>query len=649
MGKINLLDKEISELIAAGEVIDRPSAIVKELTENAIDSGAGLITVEIKNGGRTFIRVTDNGAGIAYEDVPTAFLRHATSKISSRADLDDIMTLGFRGEALASICAVAKVDVLTKRAEDALGCKYRICANVEEEYEQTGCPDGTTVIVRDIFYNVPARLKFLKKDVTEGNAIAAIVTKLALSHPDISFRFIRDNKNELLTAGDGKYMSAVYCVFGREFASTLVPVDYSYNGVKVTGFTCKPLMAKANHSFQNFFINKRYVKSLTCMHAVDEAYANQIMTGKVPSCVLYLEIQPQMVDVNVHPTKIEVRFTNEKLVYDSVYFAVKNALMAQDKENKMDISAAQPQKKFTQEQLHPMFKGDTAQQLSLDNAAPQTQRVESVMPAENRDIGYSPNVELSSRVIMQTPKPAPKSDEEFSGNVILREETEPQSESFKYINDSSFEKPRAVFDTDPTASDEDPQSTTVIPTVIGEVFKTYIIVQAGDDMYMIDKHAAHERFIFEKIKSDVKSLDTQLLLEPVMVQLSFEEYDAINNALDIVSRTGFLIEPDVAPTVAVKGVPVFLSDIDPNDVVSEIAENLINSKNDPQLDILDELYHSVACKSAIKANDDSSFSELEVIVKAVFNNDNIRYCPHGRPVIIKLSKRDIEKQFKRIV
>lgn len=635
MGSINVLGKEISELIAAGEVIDRPSAIVKELTENAIDSGASLVTIEIKNGGRTFIRVTDNGCGIAYEDVPTAFLRHATSKISKQSDLDSIMTLGFRGEALASVCAVAKVDVLTKRAEDSLGCKYRICANVQEEYEQTGCPDGTTVIVRDVFYNVPARLKFLKKDVTEGNAIAAIVSKLALSHPDVSFRFIRDNKNDLLTAGDGKLRSAVYCVFGKEFAASLLPVDYSYNGIKVTGFTCKPLMAKANHSFQNFFINNRYVKSMTCMHAVDEAYANSIMTGKVPSCVLYLAIPPEIIDVNVHPTKIEVRFSNEKLIYDSVYFAVKNALMTEDKEHEMNI--AQPQRKFTDAQLHPMFKDEKAEQLKM--TAP---KVEQVAFQQTERDTYTPDVKLNSRVI-QRPEPA----DDIHDDKDDKEQPTEENETFQYINRSSFERPQQHVSALMTESDSEPEP--IVPIVIGEVFKTYIIVQAGEDIYMIDKHAAHERFIFEKLKSDVKSLDTQMLLEPVMVQLSFEEYDAIAQNPEKVQKTGFIIEPDLAPTVAVKGVPVMIADINPADLVPQIAQNLINSKVDPQLDIFDELFHSIACRSAIKANDDSSISELEVIVKAVFNSDNLKYCPHGRPIMIKLSRKDIEKQFKRIV
>ncbi len=676
MGKINLLSKDVSELIAAGEVIDRPSAIVKELLENSIDSGASIITVEIKNGGRTYMRITDNGCGIAYEDVPTAFVRHATSKISSASDLDKILTLGFRGEALASVCAVAKVDLITKCVGDDLGTHYKICGAQEETYEQSGCPDGTTIIVRDIFYNVPARLKFLKKDVTEGNAIAAIVNKIALSHPEISFKFIRENKTELLTAGDGKLYSAVYSVLGKEFASSLIPVEYSYNGISVSGYITKPLGAKANHAFQNFFINKRYVKSMTCMHAIDEAYANLLMTGKVPACVMMIDLPPNIVDVNVHPTKIEVRFSNEKLIYESVYFAVKNALLSEDKETKMNLDSIS-RKNFTEEQLHPMFKNEQGVQLKLDVAKkpqdtpvtpqqmpPQQQIASPVNEViiEHKTSDYSPDVELNNRAVLNVPRvetpvektrpvqeaEIPKSPTEIKNEMLFDSNNESVSSQFKYIDKSSFVKKQEPCDVTITEEKEN-EKPMPTPRVIGELFRTYIIVEAGEDMFLIDKHAAHERFIFEKIKEDVKNLDVQMLLEPVMVQLSFEEYDAICDNVEKAEEIGFLIEPDVAPTVAVKGVPLIISELNPADVVPQIAENFLSSKQNPQLDVFDELYHSIACKSAIKANDITTDAELAVIVKAVFNNPRIRYCPHGRPVVVKLSKSDIEKQFKRIV
>ena len=349
MSEIKLLSKEVSELIAAGEVIDRPASVAKELLENAVDAGANVITIEIKNGGRTYLRVTDNGKGISMEDIPTAFLRHATSKISEKNDLDRILTLGFRGEALASVCAVAKVSVLTKRIEDEYGTHYEIEGTQQTVCEQSGCPDGTTFIVRDIFYNVPARLKFLRKDSTEGNYVAEMVTKLALSHPDISFKFIRDNKVELLSAGDGKIYSAIYSVFGREFASSLLPVDYSYKGIHITGYTVKPLESKTNRKFQNFFVNKRYIKSVACSCALEDAYKNQIMVGKFPACVLYIDIAPDTVDVNVHPTKIQVRCSNEGLMHEAVFFAIKDSLLKNDKPREIVF---ENKRNFTNQELY---------------------------------------------------------------------------------------------------------------------------------------------------------------------------------------------------------------------------------------------------------------------------------------------------------
>ncbi|MDE5859935.1 MAG: DNA mismatch repair endonuclease MutL, partial [Oscillospiraceae bacterium] len=345
MPRVQVLSKETAELIAAGEVIERPSSIVKELVENSIDSGASSITVEIKQGGISYLRVTDNGCGIEYEDVHTAFLRHATSKIHDKDDLNSIMTLGFRGEALASICAIAKVDVLTKTADDEYGTHYAIEGSEEKEYERTGCPDGTTIIIRDIFYNVPARLKFLKKDVAEGNAISSIVDKIALSHPEIAFKFIRDNKQEFITSGDGELYSSMYAIMGRQFAASMLPVDYELNGIKIDGFTVKPIFGRPNRTMQHFFINGRYVKSLTCTRSLEHAYMNSIMEGKFPSCVLRLTIPPSVLDVNVHPAKIEVRFTDDRIIADSIYFAVKNAVLLDSAP--AEISIKQPVPDYT--------------------------------------------------------------------------------------------------------------------------------------------------------------------------------------------------------------------------------------------------------------------------------------------------------------
>lgn len=670
---IQVLSKEVSELIAAGEVIDRPASIIKELLENAIDAGANVITVEIKNGGRTYLRVTDNGSGIAADDVAKAFLRHATSKIASKEDLSGILTLGFRGEALASISAVAKVDVLTKLRSEMYGTHYIIEGTEEKLCEQCGCPDGTTFVVRDIFYNVPARLKFLKKDVSEGNAVAELVTKLAMSHPEISFKFIRDNRPELITAGDGKLYSAINAVMKREFAASLIPVDSSWNGIKVKGFTVRPLWAKPNRKFQNFFVNGRFVRSKICCGALEEAYRNQIMVGKFPACVLCIEASPEIVDVNVHPTKIEVRFSNDKLIYEAVFFAIKDALLKADKPVEMQLDK---KRYFTDKDLFDLPPKPQGEQLKFKlsseeqavNADPHPlprAAVRQSAPAASTEAYVKlsePQYDRSLEPVRITEEPETQQEEmhtpipAVTDNAYQETEAVPENRNdietvtqeiseeikdFKYISNQSFEKHYEIVD----ESEEEP----VKPVVIGELFKTYIVAQAGDELLLFDKHASHERYIFEKIKDDAHELDTQMFLEPIYVMLSYDEFDALSANVDKVNQLGFCIEPDVAPNVAVKGVPIILGNDNPTDIVTELAKNFIECKHDPQLEIFDELYHSIACKAAIKANDDSDILELQVLVNNVYGNDNIRYCPHGRPVMIKLKKRDIEKQFRRIV
>ncbi|MBE6867973.1 MAG: DNA mismatch repair endonuclease MutL [Ruminococcus albus] len=695
MSEIRVLSKEVSELIAAGEVIDRPASVIKELLENAIDAGATVITVEIKNGGRTYMRVTDNGKGIAPEDLPTAFLRHATSKISQKDDLDSIMTLGFRGEALASICAVAKVDVMTKRREDSYGTHYSIEGAVEKTSEQCGCPDGTTFVVRDIFYNVPARLKFLKKDTSEANHVADLVTKLTLSHPDVSFKLIRDNKAEIITAGDGKIYSAVYSVYGREFANSMIEVDYTWQGIHVYGYTVKPLSAKPNRKFQNFFVNSRFVKSKACASAIEEAYRNNIMVGKFPACVLYIDVPPNTIDVNVHPTKIEVRFSDERLIHEAVYFAVKNCLMEKDEPNELKL---ENRRNFTDHELYDFPPEDKSVQLEFaveEETLPDADKVlqeiasqpvpkpvqsqsvpepvaskEIPLPEPPEPKPYQPKITKVENIPIDeedrksgedlflasleepVPQPVHKKPEKITVeeiNKALQEMPLPEApaeeekdDTFHFINDRSFI--RSVVQ-EVKKEPEKPK-----PVVIGELFKTYVVAQVGDEMLLMDKHAAHERYIFEKIKGDISELETQMLLEPVMVMLSYEEFDALAANVDKLERLGFEVEPDVAPTVAVKGVPIILGDLEnPTDIITELARNFIQCRNDPQLEFFDDLYHSIACKAAIKANDNNSTIELQALLNAVYGNENIRYCPHGRPVLITLSKKDIEKQFRRLV
>lgn len=653
MARVQVLSKETAELIAAGEVIERPSSIVKELVENSIDSGATNITVEIKRGGISYLRVTDNGCGIDPDDVPTAFLRHATSKIHDKDDLNSIMTLGFRGEALASICAVAKVEVLTKTAEGQYGVRYVIEGGEEKEYDRAGCPDGTTIIIRDVFFNVPARLKFLKKDVTEGNAIASIIDKIALSHPEIAFKFIRDNKQEFITPGDGELYSSVYSVMGKQFAASMISVDYELNSVKIDGFTVKPLFGRPNRTMQHFFINGRYVKSPTCTHSLEHAYQNSIMEGKFPSCVLRMTIPPSMIDVNVHPAKVEVRFTDEKIIADSIYFAVKNAILLDTAP--AEISIKQPAVDYRKPlpEQQPVYSQDSFG-VSDDNtpksAVYETRPVfREEMPVQTTVPKpfvqqYASPVQTVQSVsypveenIVDVPYDIPP---DIDGDEPIEQLKPAENQHFRYISENSFEKKKEV-------PKEQPKE--IYFRVIGEAFKNYIIAEVEDDMVFIDKHAAHERILFEKLKSGQQKLVCQLLLQPADVLLDYEEFSALVQNADFVRELGFEFEVSGASDVEVKGIPSILDGCDPKDLIIELARNISENKANPMPEILDDMYHTFACKAAIKANDKNTLSELSVIVRTVLTDERIRYCPHGRPVMFKLSKRELEKQFKRIV
>lgn len=677
MPKVRLLSKETSELIAAGEVIERPCSVIKELIENAIDSGADNITVEIKNGGISYIRVTDNGCGMDYEDVPTAFLRHATSKINDKNDLDNINTLGFRGEALASICAVAKVEILTRTKGEVFGTHYVIEGSDEKLHEQSGCPEGTTIIIRDIFYNVPARLKFLKKETSEGNAIADITNKIAMSHPDISFKFIRNNKQDFMTPGDGDLYSSMYSVMGREFAESMIPIKYELNGVKIKGFTVKPLKGRAKRNFQYFFVNGRYVKTYTCVAALEEAYQNSIMEGKFPACVLLLEISPNMLDVNVHPAKIEIRFTDDRLIRDAVYFSVKNAILSDSepteiKINKPVIDYTKPLPESYDIGRQMVFSDNSSSVIRISEisnvSAPVTGSAfkasatssvnnekeliplnsgESIVSKENKstftaeppqtniDIKYNDSYNDTN----QTDIPYTSKNYDPEEDLSQFEASEPSAKEYKYITavkppeESVIEKPdKEIFF-----------------KIIGEAFKNYIITEINDEIIFIDKHAAHERILFEKLKSGEQSLQCQMLLVPVTVLLSNKEYDALVYNKSAAEKLGFSFTENRNLSVTVNGVPSILGMCDVSDLIIELAHNFSMNKNNPMPVILDDMYHTFACKAAIKANDKNDLKELSEIVKTLLENESIRYCPHGRPVMFKLSKYELEKQFKRIV
>lgn len=656
MPKINLLDKSVYELIAAGEVIERPSSVIKELAENSIDAGAASITVEIKRGGISYLRVTDDGCGISHEDIPTAFMRHATSKVYTQDDLDSINTLGFRGEALASVCAVSRVELLTKQREDQLGSIYRIEAGEPVEYDRAGCADGTTIIIRDLFYNTPARLKFLKKDVTEGNYCASVIEKLALSHPGISFRFIRDGRQTMLSSGDGEYYSAVYAVFGKQFAAGLIPVENVYQNTAVTGYVSSPLFTRANRSMQNFFVNGRSVKSPLCCAALEEAFRNTIMVGKFPSCVLCVNTDPSQVDANIHPTKTEVRFTNEKIVFDAVYFAVKNALMGYDESREIKLNTAparaenipQPERARTAEPLR------TASAQVIEEP-PKTMPIPSgrdavIYPQEKRE---PPKFTLRQ----ETPQPAqftqplPAAEQTYMPELVPAKKPEPKETplsdlpGFAFLSEKSFEKkPEPVpQEPDPVIPQERPKEQI---RVVGELFKTYIVCESTEGMILIDKHAAHERVNFERLKKGFDS-SAQLLMQPEEVYLTPEEFNGMSEYADKLAQVGIIME-FTDGKARVTGLPQMLDKVPPAEIVECIAKIVSQGNTNAEGELFDDMLHTVACKASIRGNEDNDILELQVLAQEVFNNPDIRYCPHGRPVMTQISRKQIERYFGRV-
>ena len=648
MATIKLLDKSVYELIAAGEVIERPSSVIKELVENAIDAGAKRVAVEIKNGGISYMRVTDDGCGMAYGEVPTAFLRHATSKLSTAEELENIHTLGFRGEALASAAAVARVEVLTKRSEDDLGTAYKISGGEEELHEQTGCPDGTTIILRDLFYNTPARLKFLKKDVTEGNYVQSVVDRLALAHPEIAFTLIRDNKTVRVTSGDDKLYSVIYSVFGRQFAASLTEVDYEQSGIRVSGYISTPHACRANRQMQYFFINRRSVRNTTCMAALEEGYRNSVMTGKFPACVLNIEMPPADVDVNVSPSKTEVRFSGEKIVFETVYLAVKNGIL--NAENGKEIapksfSVPEPAPKAAEPPLRSTndFTPSLPKERSSVPPAPTGERQLTPSPAK-QEHPSARTAALASPAAVYKPLP-PK-------NIFIQEkiDIEPDrtdTEKYEFISSSSLVR---MASEDKNARLPDPIiEQEYAPTLkfIGELFKTYILCECGEELVLIDKHAAHERIRFEQLKKELVS-NAQLLAESVPLTLSPEEWTALADNADYLEQLGIDLTFDNDFKAEITAFPSLLTDASPEDTLQKIAEILLTGGDDIEGVLFDDILHTVACKGAIKANEYTSAKELEILAKRIWEDRSIRYCPHGRPIITTISKYSIEKNFGRI-
>jgi DNA mismatch repair protein MutL len=615
MPEINILPKEVYQLIAAGEVVERPSSIVKEMIENSVDAGAKNITVEIKNGGITYIRITDDGCGIAKSEIKKVFVSHATSKIKSGEDLNSISTLGFRGEAMASIAAVSRVELLSREKGAPLGTRYEIAGGEEIDFSEAGCPEGTTIVVRDIFFNTPARMKFLKKDVTEGNSVAGVVDRMAISHPEISFRFIRDGKQTLITSGNGELKSAVYSVFGKEFSSSLIEVDYSVNNMRISGVVTKPSASRKSRAMQFFFINSRLVKCQTAMAALEQAYKNSIMVGKFPGCVLNIECDTSFVDVNVHPAKIEVRFANERPVFELVYYGVKSAIE----------------------------QGDTPKEIVFENKpsfSTASGRLDIFKRNEDkpRQMEFRQKSNPENFWEVASPKQEYKTSKSFEQNKEVYEKTLDEAKSFEEETNEApaIEEPEI----------EAPKVEIPDFRVIGEAFKTYIIVEIDNALYLIDKHAAHERMNFEKLKSSTQ-INSQVLLAPVAVRLSKDEYNAVCSNLELYKKCGFLVESFGDSSVIVRECPSMLSGEDIEDLICETAGKLLEGKTDITPEQMDWIFHSTSCRAAVKAGDYTSPYERELFVKKLLSMPNIRYCPHGRPVMIKMTKYEIEKLFGR--
>lgn len=636
MARINVLPKEIYQLIAAGEVVERPSSVVKEMIENSLDAGAKNITIEIKNGGSTYIRITDDGCGIERDDVRKVFISHATSKISKKDDLNSIATLGFRGEAMASISAVSKVELLTKAENEEIGTRYEIAGGEELEFDDAGCPNGTTIVVRDIFFNTPARMKFLKKDVTEGNQVAGIVDRMAISHPEISFRFIRDGKQVLITSGNGDLKSTVYSVLGKEMSDSLMSVDYSFNDMRITGFVSKPTASRKSRAGQYFYINNRIVKSKTAMAALEQAYKNTIMVGRFPACVLNIELNPAQVDVNVHPAKTEVRFANEKPIFDLVYYAVKTAIendrTVKEVEFKENPIYRQESKNVYQNNDNKSFQAKFDFFKKKDE--PPSQQVIKTKTRENFWQVEAPKPEYK---IARDEKPKPRVD-------INIEYEEPEENSTAKSKDAPKEQ-----DIEKVVITDEKDNENFIPNfkLIGEAFKTYLIVEIENELYFIDKHAAHERMNFERFKAQA-TVETQMLLAPVVVNLTKDEFIAISENVELIKKCGFELEEFGESQIIVRAIPSLVDGDSVKDLMLEIAQKLLEHKTDILPDKIDWIYHSASCRGAVKAGDYTSRQEQEMFVKKLLSMPNIRFCPHGRPVFIKMSKYDIEKQFGRV-
>lgn len=643
MPVINVLQPHVADMIAAGEVVERPASVIKELVENSLDAGAKNITVEIRGGGATYIRVTDDGCGMAPEDAGIAFLRHATSKLHDEKGLEAISTMGFRGEALAAISSVSKTELNTRRRGDASGTRVVLEAGDIQEMFAAGCPDGTTMIVRDLFYNTPARLKFLKSDRSEASACQLAALRCALGHPEVSIRFIKDRNEEFFTPGDGKQESCVYSLMGRDMATQMLRCAGENNGIHVTGFVSSPAYGKGNRSAQFFFCNGRFIKSQLLQAAVEQAYKNTLLTGRYPACALYIELGYGSVDVNVHPAKTEVKFSEERKVFDAVHYAVLSALAGERQTAEIKLSestkkAVGAKPDFYQSMSAETFResGYAAPKPVQPQPAAAATAVSALRPPVSAARPVQP-VQMSLRA-----EPAEYETEPKPENSRILPEKPEKSETVPVFSQDmpakAVEKPVQNVESRPIPDHK----------IVGEALKTYIIVEQDDKLILIDKHAAHERMIFDRLKAQEREIMAQNLLIPVTIRPNGDDMDAITENAALLYELGFEIEPFGERELIVRAVP---ADMDAGDVpaaIEEICEKLRRGKCPDAQSARDEILHTVACKAAIKAGWDTHPKELEAVVDAVISGQ-VRYCPHGRPVSVTLTHKELDKQFKRIV
>ncbi len=636
MPHITVLDQSTINKIAAGEVIERPSSVVKELLENAIDAQATAVTVEIRDGGISYIRVTDNGCGIPKEEVPLAFLRHSTSKIKSVEDLFTVSSLGFRGEALSSIASVAQVELITKTSEQLSGTRYQIEGGVERSYEEVGAPDGTTFLVRNLFYNTPARQKFLKTAQTEGSHVAALVEKIAMSHPDISIRFIQNNQNRLHTSGNHNLKDIIYTVFGREIAANLLPVESEQEVLQVHGFAGKPVIARSNRSFENYYINGRYVKSGLIGKAIEDAYKPFMMQHKYPFVLLHISIEPEYLDVNVHPTKMELRFRNGEQVYQMIFQAISQALSHKELIPQVDLVKREEEKALEEAQKrapHPE-PFEVKRQAAMVQKSDESRTMQPQEPAKSRT--------------MQPP--IYKSEAVYGKIAESRAEPEPEIQAVAPVES---QKPEQKQPQQLDLFEEkllEPKNR-IRHKLIGQLFDTYWLVEFNEHLYIIDQHAAHEKVLYEKTMRTLKTREftSQMLNPPIILTIGSTEEVLLKKYMKYFQDIGFEIEPFGGREYAVRAVPDNLFSVAKKELLMEMIDDLSEDAGARTADMIHDRVATMSCKAAVKGNNHLSFAEADHLIDELLNLDNPYACPHGRPTIISMSRYELEKKFKRIV